>query len=436
MRRVIGESISIGGAFDPSVSATIDARAPTMVQAIPYRSFCRPVMGEPGVLYYFGALHSNYPGNEIDRIDLRDLASTVVTTTISHQPRVPPQGPDSGYASGSGAYVYAMYGAPLADPSLWQPYAHHTWTQNSWHPTWGYVSQGVYAKGDGATVGANPAGAGTAYQQGSGTPGLWSFDFAEGKFHMRMATAQGPNYAMQGPGASGLSDWNQHRTSILGLANYGGYTYVSEIVGTSGTKTDLFYFNQATVSGTTWGWADASSGNGILAKWLEGHKYLCLRADFNKHASDPDTALQTLFLLNLTAPTASRATRLDPPASAMAGIVRQGNGNLTFAVDRNSRRVFWCVFKGDPTIGAVQFMRFYVSTFDDLTTWTEIASSGLPTIVNRDYEAGWLASCREPLHFYNGHLFLVFPQGGNQGGPNDPGYTNQALNLWRGQVPL
>lgn len=436
MRRVITESIPTGNGFDPTVALTIDAREPTTVQAIPYRSFCRPVQGEPGILYYFGSLHSNYPGNEIDRIDLTNLASTVITTTISHQPRVPPQGVESGYGSGSGQYVYRQYGAPLADGSDWQPYAHHTWTKNSWHPTWGFVSQGVYALADGATTGANPAGSGSGYQQSSMTQGLWGYDFAVGKFKVRMPTATGPNFAAQGPGISGMSDWNQHRSSLVGLANYGGYTYVTECIGTNATKTDLFNINSATVSGNTWGFYDHTSGNGMLCKWLEGSRHLVVRADGNKAPGDPVSfkAYNTIFILDLaaTAP-AQRAVRIDPPAAALTGINPHGDGNVTFTIDRNSRRIAWAVYRNLSVAGQVQTLRFFWSTFDDPWNWTEINSTGLPPIVHQDYQAGWLASCREPLHFYNGHLFIVYPNGAGSRGINSPGYCDGALDLWRAQ---
>lgn len=431
-RKVIGTSGSGTTTFSSTYPTAVDAIAPSTVQAVPYRSFCRPVQGEPGRLYYHGSLHSNYPGNEIDRIDVRDLSSTVATTTISHQPRVPPEGADSGYGSGSGAYVYAMYGTPLADTTLWQPYAHHTWTKNGWHPVWGYYSQITYALGDGATVGANPAGSGTAYQQTSTDQGLVSYDFAEGKYHVRLAKALGPNFQNQGPGISGMADWSPHRMSVLALANYGGYTYVAEVVNTDSVKTDIYNFNQATLAGTTWGWADATSGNGVLIRWLEGSKYLALRADFNKFTTDPDTAYQTVFLINLADATKTRL--LTPPSGAMAGAVYNGNGNLTFCVDRNSRRIFWCVFQALTVVGASQFFRFYVSTFDDPMTWTLISTTGLPTITHQDYQSGWLASNREPMHFYNGHLFLCLPQGLGSAGPNNPGYTDGALNLWRCKV--
>jgi hypothetical protein len=430
-RKVITENIATGTTFDPTIAETIDARAPTMVSAIPYRSFCRPVMGEPGVLYYAGSLHSNYPGNEIDRIDLRDLSSATITTTLNHQPRVPPQGVDSGYGSGSGDYVYRQYGTPLpsGERSQWQPYAHHVWTKNSWHPTWGWVTQITYAEGEGQTVGANPLGAGTAYQQSSLQWGVVSYDYAEARYRVRVPKALQPNFATTSPGPSGLSDWNPHRMSILALLNAGGITYVSELVNNDTSRTDAFSFNQATLSGTLWGWADGASGNGVQIKWLEGSRYLGIRADFNRNVADPDTAFTTCFLINLADST--KARRLQLPAGPLAGAVLNGNGNVAFAVDRNARRIFWMVFEARTVSGATQFVRFYRSTFDDPMTWTELSTTGFPTITHTSFQSGWLASNREPMHYYNGHLFVMLPEGG---GADSPGYVNGAADWWRCKV--
>ncbi len=425
-RKVIGESPSTGSTFDPTIADRIDARAPTSVSAIPWRSFCRPVMGEPGVLYYTGSLHSNYPGNEIDRIDLRNLLSTQVTTSLNHQPRVPPQGTDSGYGSGSSDYVYAQYGTALgaAERDRWQPYAHHTWTQNGWHPTWGWFSQVTYAVDEGGTVGANPLGQGSQYQQASRTLGLVTYQWAEGRYRVRVTTP---------PGRSGASDWSQHRMSLLFLETDGGSVVtVRELVAERSTPVTLFTFDSSRLSGNTWGFASDKSGNGILVKWLEASKYLCLRVDHNKAPGDPVAfgTYHTVFLLNLVDPVA-KVRRLNPPAAALAGIRVNPDGNVAFCVDRHARRVFWMVYKGDTTPGSTQFTRFYSSGFDDLEAWTEILTNGFPTIVNRGYEASWFASKRESMWFYNGYLFVILPEGG---GPNDPGYTNGAINLYRMKV--
>jgi len=427
-------NIPTGTTFDPTVSATVDTLGTSSVSAIPYRSFTRPVMGEPGVLYYMGGLHSNYYGNEIDRIDLRNLASTQLTTTLNQQPRVPPQGPESGYGTGISGYVYRQYGTPLTDTSQWEPYSHHSWTFNGWHPAWGYFTQVRGAQGDGATLGANPGGSGTQYQQATPGGALITYEWTEAKWRLRVNSAVYADFdETNGPGPSGASDWNQHTMSLVFMNNRSGTTFVREVINTQSTAVEVFNFSQATLAGSTWGWADRQSGNGILIKWLEGSKYLCLRSDFNKFSGDPNEAYTTIFLMNLVDPV-SKVRKLTPPAGAVAGVNWQGDGNITFAVDRSSRRVFWWVVEGNVTVGATQFQRFFVSTFDDLMTWTAISTTGLPTITHTsaNFAAIPFADKRERMWFYNGHLFIVLP--GTGGGPNDPGYQNGAANWWRVKV--
>jgi hypothetical protein len=448
-RKVIGTSGSGSGAFDPTYAQTVDALTPQTVSAIPWKSFGRPIMGEPGLIYYGGSLHSNYPGNEIDRIDVRDLASTVVTTTLSHQPYAAPSGANSGYGSGSGEYVYKQYGTALGDTTAWMPYAHHHWTKSSWHPTWGFTMQTVGARGDGATVGANPLGSGSSYQLATISaesvvgPGLISYDFAEGKYHVRVIPAKKPVAASSpmGPGVTGASDWNQHRMSAIYMRIVSGYCYVYELINNDSSTTEVpisgtdNYFATWTFGGTINGWKDDSSGNGVLIAHMEGSKHLCLRCDDSRSGSetvDLFNSFHTLFILNLE--DSPKLRRLTFPSAPFDGINPCGDGNVSFCIDKSSRRVFWLVYSAFQTTSAVQFLRFYVSTYDDPMTWTEVVGTGLPTVQNKAssvYEGSWLASKRPPMWFYNGHLFVILPEGG---GPSDPGYTNGAINLWRLKV--
>jgi PKD repeat protein len=441
-RRLIdfsGRSSGYAGTFDGTRAETYDALTPITVTGIPYKSFGMLVQGEPGKFYYNGSHHSNYPGNEIDRIDFSNLASTQVTTTLSHQPRVSPDGPLDGYDSGSSAYVYKQYGTPLdvGSRDTWQPYAHHTWTKNTWHPTWGWISQVPGAKGDGTVVGPNPAGTGTQYIQATDGQALVSFDYTEGKYHTRVdSRLSSITGYYEPPGLSGASDWNQHLMSLVFIQNTGGYTYVRELVNNNNTVTDLWTFDQAVLSGNTWGWTDNTGGNGVLLRHLEGSKYLGMRADFNKFPGDPGNlqAYTTIFLLRLDGTNqATRVIRLTPPSGATTDLNPHGDGNISFAVDKNSRRVFWLTYTNNPTNGVQQFTRFYVSTFDDLMNWTEITTTGFPVTIHASVEAGWLASCRQPIQFYNGHLVMI-PPGQGTDVANNPGYTNGAVKLWRCKV--
>ena len=97
-RKVLGGGVPNSPVFDPSNAIATDAMVPQSVSAIPIKSFSSWCSGEPGIMYYVGGLHSDYKGNEIDRIDLRNLVGTQVTTTINHQPVVPPAGPGSRFS--------------------------------------------------------------------------------------------------------------------------------------------------------------------------------------------------------------------------------------------------------------------------------------------------------------------------------------------------
>ena len=408
LRKIGMPAGSVSATFDPSPAEYVDALTPQSINHIPVRSYSSARMGEPGVLYYTGGLHNDYPGNEIDRIDLRNLTSTTITTTLNHQPVIPPAGPDSGYGWGSSGYVYRQYGTPFAagDRDDWMPYSHHTWCKNTWHPTWGVCLQTTGALDDGQTVGANPAGSGTQYPQKTTTHVLIGYNWTEGKYHVRVPTTTLATGYPGTPGPAGASDWSQARQSLLMLNVSSNMLYVSEVMGHDATATPInrMAINQGAITGSEW-----SGLGGVNVKWLESNKFLGLRIDNLKPSGAPDSvnAFHSLFLGNLTPGSPTPFLILTPPAGALAGCVPNPYLNYTFCVDRNSRRIFWMVFKGDPTPGASQFFRFYVSTFDAIETWTEISTTGFPTDLTIPGE--WFAGEHDPLSFYDGHLFLSLP---------------------------
>ncbi len=307
LRKLISSSGSnSSGPLDPSYALIVEAITPTLVSGIPARANSRPVMGEPGVLYFHGGLHSNYPGNEIDRIVLPTGASTQIVTSISHQPNVPPGGVDSGYGSGSSNYVYRQFGTPLADRTSWQPYSQHTWCKNFYHPDWGYGSQNCYARADGALTDAN------GYQVPCSTVfpdcfGVVTFNFSEGKYHFQPSLSIENAAAGKFPedyviGRTGVSDWNEFRQSMVFMETRGGgVTYVKEWTRGRGV------IKHPPIRGA--GGFDASSGEGILIKWLEASKFLCLRM-VGKGTFD---AVHNVFLYNLEGniPAAARSCRME-----------------------------------------------------------------------------------------------------------------------------
>lgn len=422
-RKVLGGGPpAASGTFDPTYSIAVEAMSPSTVSAVPLRSFSSPTFGELGMLYYTGGMHSDYKGNEVDRIDLRNLSSAQVTTTINNQPVVPPAGPGSGYSSSGSSYLHRQYGA-TPNPDDWQPYSHHSYTKCTWHPEWGFLEGNMAALGDGTTTGADPNGNGSGYPQGvaDSTQALVSYNFTEGRYHNRL-------YPM--PGTGGVSDWNPHRQSIAFLDTSSQFTcYVKEVHGVSTTVINDLSFSIASLGGGgATAWYPGQAGNGIVFKHLEGNKYLMLRIDGSTSGASISgvNLSHTLVLVQLSPQ--NMATLLTPPAGPFADVTPNADGNYTFCIDKNSRRVFWLVFKAAATGLTTQIPRFYVSTFDDLTNWTELSTTGLPAI---NWNANWLSSnTREALHYYNGHLFLMGPGQG----PSDPGYTNGAVSLFRMKV--
>ena len=422
-RKVLGGGPpAASGTFDPTYSIAVDAMSPTTVQAIPERSFSSGAFGEQGIYYLTGGMHSDYKGNEIDRIDLRNLTSTQITTTINHQPSASPSGPGGGYSSSGSEYLHRQYGS-TPNPADWQPYSHHAYTKTSWHPEWGFLLQNTAAQGDGTTTGADPNGSGSGYPQATApsTHALVSYNFTEGRYHNRIYPA---------PGTAGASDWNPHRQSIVMLDTTSQFTcYVREIHGVSTTVINDFNFSIASLGGGgPSAWISGQSGNGVVIKHLEGNKHLVLRMDgATGGASATGIALSHSLILIELSPT-SRASLLTLPSAPFVGVTPREDGNLAFAVDKNSRRVFWMVFKASPSNITTLQPKIYVSTFDDLMNWTELSATGLPAI---NWYSNWLAAHeRSALHYYAGHLFLSLPGQG----PSDPSYTGGALNLWRMKV--
>ena len=279
------------------------------------------------------------------------------------------------------------------------------------------------ATGDGTVTGADPNGNGSGYPQAvaSSTQALVSYNFNEGRYHNRI-------YPM--PGTAGVSDWNPHRQSIAFLDTDSQFNcFIKEVHGVSTTVINDFSFSIAALGGGgVTAWTSGQSGNGVVFKHLEGNKYLALRIDYSTFgASITGVNLSHTLVLIQLSPN-SMATLLTPPSAPFADVDPRADGNYAFAVDKNSRRVFWLVFKAGTTNITTQKPRFYVSTFDDLMTWTEITTSGLPSI---NWFSSWLAAHeRSALHYYNGHLFMTLPGQG----PSDPGYTGGSFNMWRMKV--
>lgn len=417
------------GVFTPGKALALEAKAPEIVTGIPARAFSLPVPGERGTVYMVGGLHSNYQGNEIDRISLPvGNASTEITTQISHQPNMPPEGPFSGYASGNGGYIYRQFAGGAIDPTDWQPYPGHQWTKNGWHPDWGVFSLTAHAllntDGSVRTVSGIPVS--SAAQSDDvwppGTPtakedyGVVGFNWSTRKYKTHISTVGKP-FPLNLLGESGVSDWNNWDQSLVFLQTNAGITYIQyyRMGGSHGlvsqTPTSVI------------GGYDGHGGNGILIRSLEQRKYLLLRQDGN--GAFKDRAKLMLYSEDFGTGDA-RFKTLTIPAVFTKDIADNVDG-LSYTVDKNGRRVFWLVF---PNPGVP--LRFYVSTFEDLTLWTQVAFTPDIVIPVAPYADAWIAAMRQPLVFRDGYLYLALGTAG-PGNPS-PGFTDGTMNWKRVKV--
>lgn len=407
--------------FDPTKALALEAQAPQTATGIPLRAFSTPVQGERGTAYYVGGLHSNYQGNEVDRLRL-PTQGTVIQTTVNHPANMPPEGPASGYASGNGAYIYRQYGGGLADNSLWQPYPGHQWTKNGWNPYFGFFSitahalQTAYPQGEYVVVGGVLQSSGaqpTDVVLPENRQGVVGYDWEDGRYRTHLTTV-GADFEASLLGATGVADWNNYDQSTLFAHTNGGYTRIKRwnpLTGLTSLET----------TGVVGGY-DGASGNGHLIRHLEARKYLWLRQDANGTFAQRTGLF--LYSEDFGAGNA-RFIRLTPPAEATSDLADNVDA-LTFCVDKNSRRVFWLVFPGVNVP-----VRFYVSTFEDLMDWTPVLISPDIVVPNQPYLDAWLAGTRQPLMFEDGYLYLM---DGSSPGPDNTGFLNGSANWKRAKV--
>ncbi len=410
--------------FDPTKALAIEAQAPQMVRAIPSRAFSLMVPGEPGTLYYVGGLHSNYQGNEIDRMQLPGDDSTVITTELSHQPNMPAEGKGSGYASGNGGYLYRQYDGGLADNRNWQPYPGHQWTKSGWNPTFGFFSltphalQTSYPDGDyielAGVLQSSAAQPADDYPDMESAYGVVGFDFASHQYKTYLTTA-GKEFEDTLLGASGVSDWNEAAQTQLFFHTNAGTTRIKSWHPGTGL-TELGQTQRI-------GGYDGASGNGLLVRLLDERRSLILRQDGNGPFSSRTAVLEYSEDFG-TGDARFRPVRL--PLEHLSDIVPSQDA-LSYCVDRANRRVFWLVFA---KVGVP--LRFYLSHFDELSRWQRITFENDIVIPAKQYFDAYLAGNRQPMLYLDGFLYLV---DGSAPGPDDPGYLNGAVNFKRVRAP-
>lgn len=440
-------------ALATGAQADVEALPTQTVSAIPARGYNVMVAGDrPGTFYITGSLHSGYRGNEIDKMVMPFGGDTVITTAINHQPQSPPRGPNSGYAAGTSGYIYKQTYTPESvvgfddqtEAAGWQPFKGHNWTMATWTPYHGYAEILAHAVQSSYPDGPYTITSGVlqssftqpsdGYVGGTRQNGLVGYDWTAGKYrtHLSQLSASitslpsgGYPFTDQsyGLGTSGLADWNNWDQSLLffnSISNSMNVLRWNPITGVTVLASMVSSGSTAAIPGMAGG--DGHSQNGWLIRNLEQRKYLMLAQNLTGRAGirlylyseDFGTGAERIVDLAPSLPGSGSGQPFDGVSGA--------SDPLTFCVDRNSRRVFWLVAPPSPSP-----IRLYVSTFNDLMTWTQVTTTGTPTWAD---SAVWHTLNRQPLHFANGYLFLH----DNATGPNDPGYQAGAMNLKRVKV--
>jgi hypothetical protein len=412
--------------FTPTKSIALDATSPTAgVTEAPYKGWNKFIPGEHGFWYLSGGMHSGYPGQEVDRLTL-PTSGTVMSNEPDVQPFRPPEGPFSGYFSGGASYIHRMYNVPMTDPSDWRPYPGHQWTQSMWHPDWGYCVRAPYATQTSYPGGSYILNGDTlvgSHAQPGDTASPDTADYITGYVGLNWGTRKWttyiPNINQDYGGATesgwightGASTWNEFSNSVMFLATgVAGRTHLRAWHRSTNTIQNLGFTEQI-------GGASGSGGNGVLIEHMEGEKYLILRVD---NGTTPPSAAHKLVLFNRRAGVGEgRFFTLTIPSVAFENATNNQDG-LSFLIDRNSRRIFWICHPGTGNP-----IRFFRSTFDAPTTWTEITIT--PSITIPGYFLDFL---KQPLIFRDGFLFFH----NFNGAAGSYGWPDGRLNMLRAKV--
>lgn len=400
----LGPGVGTVPTFDPTKSIALDNAAPTSnVNRLPAKGWNQLVQGERGYWYLCGGLHSNYPGQEVDRVSLPTGADTTMVTELDVQPFRPPEGPFSGYFSGGSGYYHRQYNVPMADPTDWRPYPGHQWTMATWHPDWGYLVRVPYpiqaSYPDGAFVFDGSVMRCSHAQHTDPSPPPDLADYITGYAGLDWTTKKWRTYIPNlntdyggiqedgWVGQTGASDWNEFSNSLMFLATgVAGRTHLRAWHRSTNTVQNLGFTE-------TIGGQSGTGGNGVRIQHLEGEKYLILRVNPDV---TPPSAAHRLVLFNRRAGSGeSRFFPLTIPAVAFTGAANNQDA-VAFVVDKNGRRIFWLVRPG-----GTQPLRFYRSTFDDPVTWTELTIT--PSISSATV---FIDPWKAPMMFHDGYLYL------------------------------
>ncbi len=432
-RRFSNGPMASAPVYDTVLAEAVDAKAPVVVTTMPFKSWGALIPGENGRVYISGGLHSGYPLNDIDIVVLPQSGDTY-TTQLPYLGSRPPDGPYSGSFSGLSGYYWRQHGGGPRDAdgnvdfNAWRLHPGHLWTTATFHPDWGYTVRAPHPRRQSYPDGPWELGPDgipicSHAQPTDPTPppdladywlGFNGLDAATGRWKTYIAqhVLAAANFDDATIGNSGVSAWDSYNNCLWFISNIGGgrsriwRAWRNEAGGHVVQRLDPF---------TEIALGNAGTGdNGLMFEHLEGSKLLVYWAAVN----GTFTERHRIYLFNpsLGYPVASggeaRFAELTWPAVHTSDITAPDR-RITFTVDRNSRRVFWLVVPG---LG--QALRFYVSTFDALMTWTPIPATpalAMPNTPGIFLEAA-LGSYPKILMFRNGYLYmhLWWQQIGNQ----------------------
>lgn len=384
-----------------------DSATPVTATYIPFKAWQSPFLSDDGKLYYFGGMHSDYPGNDIDMCDLAAMgAGTSMPWTQLHRPRVPPAG-DGGYGSGGSEALYKNYTPALSDKTDWQPYARHYYTGATVHPVYGLLMKAMYPVDPATGVYSTTTWHGTGFPKSSVTHFGPSDGRSFGVVKYDLSTSKYSLHALPPDGAIGwdhVSDYSSTVDGVLFFRWVGSSLEVYETSSSTGQAPTLMW----TCTSTGLVQPGAEAPEGIVVRWITGWKFAVLY-------KQGDTLLHSIHVYDHS-PGLAASARFSAVALP-AGISLSAGGNLAIAADRSGNRLFLCEFRTSA------IPRFYVCTFDALGTWTELTFTNTPSASTGAYHPSTGAFGREPLVYWNNQLILM--------GYSTGGYGLGQLLFWR-----
>lgn len=380
--------------YIPVAQDTTATDSATTVTAtyLPGKLWQTPFLSSDGKLYYFGGMHSDYPGNDIDVCDLSAISGSVMTWQQLARPHVPPSG-DSGYGSGGSLNLYRNYSPALSDKTEWQPYARHYYCGALIHPVHGLLLNTGYPVNPANGLYSTTTWDGSGYPVGSSS--YWSDGRGFGITKYIESTNKYELFAAGNVEQSLASEWH--------LSDYSSMIDGFLIFDTANSSiTEIYECSYRTSNAITYKYDVSSTDSGLVGnaatrqegtvvRWMYGWKWIVLH-------KNGDTGFQTLKIYDHTDGLADSARFVN--VSLPSGVTAISGGNFAIALDRSGNRIFFCELTSGGT------PNFWVSTFDSPGTWSSISATNTPS-VSYPYGSVTAAIGREILIYWNNQLFLI-----------------------------